>query len=622
MFLTASNRSGRPSEKPMLNEPDEHQAAPLLSCYCRQTKKKTPTKKTSQIRSIALIFFLLACLYWLYKVYTNATGLGGNNSARDNDGGGGSGESRSKLKLINVFNRHGDRAPNSLPPGDEFNQRPKFFWPNGLSNLTDTGKFRTFRMGLELRKRYEDLLDYNASHYLAFSSPLYRCQESLEHTLHGLFDLDWPISRGLNLISRYNADVAGNKDCLASAATASSSSLSTSQSDSRSKPNVDSTTTSATTISCSRSQHLILPNGAGSPSEYKRITIDTTTIPTLTYDYLNNCTYRREHPTPIDRNLSASNAIAQLKGIKRLEEILETNYGRQWDFGALSLHSTLGAELRLARTRDTINYGRRNFDWLTQLVPEYNSATGITLADLYEQATVFGYRDRIVGTADYIQLGPMISSVIKSQQVALRGQADGKKMDPNGTIKFDSAQLYAGKKAIIYSTHDSILQQLLHRLGFIRADGADFETRFSEKRDADDVEQFLAGLKMSKYGMSLVFELYEMDADQRTPIAEDDDTNDQMIGNGKFAFVQVSLYNQEDGKYKAIEYKKLKLGQLCRRLFQEQNPLSTKAQLDSSFYDPDEFPLDPDFSCPFELFKNVTSHFMINSNRLDELCKA
>lgn len=580
MFLTTdNNRTQEELVGKLQLKPDE----PLpLSCYC---KKKKPPKTPSQIRSIALIFFLLACLYWLYKAYTNATGGLGHNSDHQADHHGGV-RSRTKLKLISVFNRHGDRSPSDpLPPGDEFAKRPSFFWPNGLSNLTDSGKFRQFRVGLELRKRYEDLLDYNASHYLALSSPIFRCQESLEYTLRGLFDIEWPLSRGLKLIDEYNADIADYKDCLAFGSTIDGNSS-----------------------TCHQHQYLILPSGAGSPLESKQIKIDTETVPTLSYTYLNACKYRLEHPTPVDRNLFNSPAIAQLKGLGRLKNILEEKYATGWKFEALGLHSTLSSEIRLARTRKTINYGRRNFEWVTQLVPEYEP-TRITWFDLYEEVALLGYRDRIVGTADYIQLGPMISSMIISQQVVL-GQLpiDNGKDSPNNRT-FESASLYEGKKAVIYSTHDSIMQLLLHRLGFIRADEADYETRFSNNHEADDVEQLLAGLRMSKFGLSLVFELYEMDAGPNS--------SDAM----KFPFVQVSLYNEEDGKHAPIDYRKLKLGELCGRLFREQNPNLAQADLDKLFYDQEEFPLDRDLSCPFELFKNVTSNYMMNSSQLNELCK-
>lgn len=577
MFLTASNRFEAPTGK--LLEPDDTLPA---SCYCKH-KKKT-AKKTSQIRSIALIFFLLACLYWLYKVYTNATGgLGHNNSERS------SAASRTKLKLISVFNRHGDRSPSdSLPPGDEFAQRPKFFWPNGMSNLTDSGKFRQFRVGLELRKRYEDLLDYNASHYLAFSSPIFRCQESLEQTLRGLFDIEWPLGRGLKLIDQYNADTAGNSDCLAGG-----NSLNGPQ------------------TACSQHRHLILPGGSGSPLEFKQIAINTETLPMLTYTFLNNCKYRLEHPTPIDANLSHSEHIAQLKGIEKLKHILKTEYATGWAFEALGLFSTLSSEIRLARTRATINYGHRNFEWATQKVAEYAPAQ-VTLFDLYEEAAVLGYRDRIVGTARYIQLGPLISSMIMSQEVALgRTPSATKSVSQTG---FDSAGLYNQKRAVVYSTHDSILQLLMHQLGLIRADDADFATRFDRSHRAGDVEQLMAGLRMCKFGMSLVFELYEMDA--VTPMGSGDD--DEVAP--KFAFLQASLYNQEDGKYSPVEYKKLKLGKVCKQLFLEQNQHLNQLYMDEQFFSQEKFPLDQSMNCPFELFRNVTSDYLINSTQLSQLC--
>lgn len=43
-----------------------------------------------------------------------------------------------ELLLLNVFNRHGDRAPvKPLPPGDKHAEDLDLFWPNGLVSLCD-----------------------------------------------------------------------------------------------------------------------------------------------------------------------------------------------------------------------------------------------------------------------------------------------------------------------------------------------------------------------------------------------------------------------------------------------------------------------------------------------------
>jgi hypothetical protein len=598
-----------PEEKLLVADESSSSSAPIFGCYCRQKKKTAARKSGTQIRSIALVLFFFACVYWLYKVYTNATGGPANNSSHHHhQQTGASIRSRTRLKLINVFNRHGERSPNEPPPGDEFTRKTKFFWPNGRSNLTDSGRFRQFRVGLELRKRYEDFLDFNASHYLAFSSPIYRCQESMEYTLRGLFDIDWPLSRGLKFIEQYNAGVSSKLDCLAS-----------------NKYELLGGS-DASPATCDHA--LSLPSGSGSPLEYKQIKIDTESVPTLTYDFLTNCKYRLDHPTPVDTNLSASAAVSKLKGTGKLQRILENEYGSPWAFKSLSLWSTLAIEIGLARTRSTVHYGSRNYKWATQLVVEYDPVP-ITLFDLYEQVALLAYRDRVAGTADYIQLGPMISSMIASQRVALEraklpANQPSYHQKARAKYGFKSHDLYVNKKAVFYSSHDTVLQLLLHRLGVIAADEADYETRFKNWRQSDDIEQLMAGLRMAKFGMSLVFELYEMKED-----GEDGDGGERAHkdGNeqaavGSFAFVEVSLYNQEDGKHRPVEYRKLNLGQICERLFLEQNPSSSWAELDRAFYDQKRFPIDRRLSCPFGLFENITSRYMIDSDKLDQLCPA
>ena len=188
---------------------------------------------------------------------------------------------------------------------------------------------------------------------------------------------------------------------------------------------------------------------------------------------------------------------------------------------------------------------------------------------------------------------------------------------------FADDELYKDKKMIIYSTHDSIMQLIMHRLGLIRMEPASLDARIKKWRHSDDVDQFLAGYKMSKFGISLVFELHES-------VLEPADRGDKPVGQvgqaraetKRFAFVQAALYNQEDGRNKPVEYKRLKIGTICRRRFQEMHVKLPKSEVHSMlerFYDPD-IPIDKRYSCPQELFKQITSNYMMEPDELNRLC--
>ncbi|CAA3033342.1 Hypothetical predicted protein, partial [Olea europaea subsp. europaea] len=127
-------------------------------------------EKYANIRFAGFVFFILASIFCLYKIY-DLSGKPSDAYKRP--------ILTHQLKLVSFIGRHGDRSPSdALPKGDKHANKINFFWPNGMSNLTDAGEMRQFRIGLELRRRYGDFLDYNASRYLAFSSPIYRCKDS------------------------------------------------------------------------------------------------------------------------------------------------------------------------------------------------------------------------------------------------------------------------------------------------------------------------------------------------------------------------------------------------------------------------------------------------------------
>lgn len=410
--------------------------------------------------------------------------------------------------------------------------------------MTDAGKLRQYRIGLELRRQYSKYLGYDSSHILALSSSINRCVESLQLILRGLYNIDWTMNRGLY--------AALEKDCV-----------------------------------------ICLPTGSGSALEWESVPINTTFLPSLFYGFLNQCKYRKDHPSLVDSDLTTSEDISALVGLDKLAEILWERYKQPMSFMALDLWSTIASELNLVRTRSTIKYTDHYNDWVNMVVSRRGDMS-ISLFDLYEQMAVFGYRDRVTGPANYVQTGPILTSIVESQLVALTGVASNERM-----------QAYKNKKMVLYSSHDSIMQLLLFTLKIIDADGESFEDRFYQwAYSGDRLGQFLAGLKMSSYGMSLKFELYEMELESRP--------------GDSFAHVQLSIYNQEDGKSAPVDYRLVELGEACQRLFLFKYPDADDCEL-LEFYD-SYYPIDKTFSCPFDLFRNVTSEYMIDDEKLKSLC--
>lgn len=586
-------------------------------------------EKYGNIRFAGFCLFILASIFCLYKIY-DLQGKPSDAYYKPTY--------TTSLKLLNVIGRHGDRSPSDeFPKGDRHAEKVRFFWPNGLSNLTEIGKMRQFRIGLELRRRYRDFLSYNSSHYLAFSSPIYRCQESVNHTLRGLFDIEWTSEMGRRLVDQYNSE----RVCIQGA---SGNSTAKSLCDKQNK------SLSGRSSSHHHHRNLSLPSGSGSPAEFKNVAIDVTTLPVLTWEYLEACKYRKAHPSSVDQNLMSSRDIANLKGSKQLAELIKKNYHLKFDFQALPLWATIDEELRLARTRDSIVYGEHYFGWVNERPPEYKSSSKVTFLDLYEQLVVIGYRDRLAGQAKLIQLGPIISSLVQSQKRALvlppstnqtssnlsesdqstiaMGVRPPQHQHENSTNQidvstlaqakaFNSPELYKDKKAIFYSTHDTIFHSLMDTLNMTYIDTGDFEWRFNKWHRSDDVDKLLAGFKMPEFGASLILELYEVEKRQKNQPTK------------RLAYLKAALYNEEDGKYKQVEYRKLKLGSMCRHKFEKIYSVSggqtadgnVKRLLNGQFYDEDEFPiLDKDYDCPFELFTNITSEFMMGPKELTDLC--
>lgn len=97
-----------------------------------------------------------------------------------------------ELKFVHVITRHGDRTPTSFYPTDPYKNETEF-WPEGLGQLTNVGKYRMFRLGQALRERYNDFLSDSPREVSVRSSASERCLESAEALAAGLYppEGDW-----------------------------------------------------------------------------------------------------------------------------------------------------------------------------------------------------------------------------------------------------------------------------------------------------------------------------------------------------------------------------------------------------------------------------------------------
>ncbi|XP_018403581.1 PREDICTED: uncharacterized protein LOC108780391 [Cyphomyrmex costatus] len=95
-----------------------------------------------------------------------------------------------ELKLVNVVFRHGDRTPDNgyeMYPNDPYLNYS--FYPEGLGQLTITGKMRQYKLGQILHSRYKEFLGdlYLPKLVVAHSSDYDRTKMSLQLVLAALF---------------------------------------------------------------------------------------------------------------------------------------------------------------------------------------------------------------------------------------------------------------------------------------------------------------------------------------------------------------------------------------------------------------------------------------------------
>lgn len=506
-----------------------------------------------------------------------------------------------------------------LPPGDKHVQRIDFFWPNGMANLTDGGKMRQYRLGYALRRRYSALMADSltaSSQLLAFSSAVQRCVDSARLTLRGFYSLDRSRAAGLRWLQDYNAN------CFSSGGAGQQLQQ-----------------------HCSGRQ---LAAGSGSPAEWEKVNIDLHGVPSLDWHYLDDCYWRRTAGrSDIDSDLMLSAAVANLTGILQLKEQLERSYNLTFVYDTINHWSTILTELRLEHTKETVAYTDHFAHWINKKVTLENGSSLLkahqhrwtkveeklpTLFDVYEVLNLYVSRDRIPeGTASRIQLGPMLVSLIDSQQVALAG-ADRRAQPQLALVNKEYADTYKDRRVLLYFTHDTIIQLLMFRLHLIEEDKrATYAERFVREYEHDMARQFLAGLRMAEFGTSLAFELYEIKRHPRPPPTQAHSGTQTPAANStagdpvkSYAFVQAALYYEEEPTLAPVEFKYLKLGSACRHLFKLKFPSVSKDQMEDLFYDK-EFTQLAEFSrklsCPFELFRNVTMQdYAILPSELDALC--
>lgn len=90
-----------------------------------------------------------------------------------------------KLIWLLFMHRHGDRTPINMAPRDPYNNIK--YWPEGFGNLINPGRFRMYKLGKFIRKRYENFLTDNMREIYSRSSDVERCIESANALLAGLY---------------------------------------------------------------------------------------------------------------------------------------------------------------------------------------------------------------------------------------------------------------------------------------------------------------------------------------------------------------------------------------------------------------------------------------------------
>lgn len=313
-----------------------------------------------------------------------------------------------------------------------------------------------FLMGVALRRRYQQFLDFEPNSVLALTSNSFRCKQSQQATLRGLFSIHATLENGLELARKWrDRDFAH------------------------------------------------LPDGPGTSPIWREIPQDSAFLPSLDEEWYKKTAYARNHPSPLNVDIRNDSAISQLPGIERLCTLIKSRYLLQCD-ATIDLWTQIECELYLDRTKTTLHFVDHFADWILQEVArEPNSGETINLYELFEEVMFLAYLRRIDSNVHYLIASPIVESLIESQAVAL-GQ-----LKPS---EGERAAKYLGKKLVLGSSHDLIISILLHNLGLLPIEAATWQHRLLEAKRArlSDVELYRQGLKMPHFGLSVRFELVEL----------------------------------------------------------------------------------------------------------------
>lgn len=93
-------------------------------------------------------------------------------------------QEETKLLLVQMLFRHGDRAPVQLYPTDP---NPEDVWPEGLGRLTKLGKRQQYSLGKLFRHLYRDFVTTNPNEVTVNSSASDRCLRSAQATVAAFY---------------------------------------------------------------------------------------------------------------------------------------------------------------------------------------------------------------------------------------------------------------------------------------------------------------------------------------------------------------------------------------------------------------------------------------------------
>lgn len=494
-------------------------------------------------------------------------------------------------------------------------------WPRGLQNLTDIGRLRMFKIGLELSRLYRfPLSAYNSSNILALSSNFPRCIESTESVLRGFYN-----SETTTLDESIEELIAIDTYC---------------QIDANKFKKVEQS-------SQSRLCNLLANSSTDfATNEWKNIQIDTQSLVALRSKFVvDNCPKFNKTNCIIYDNLNNSQNLTSMAGFRELQEHISLPFGIPFNYDLINFYGSLNPILKLSSLPVVRKALLPHIKWIAQQIDidnndseangngnsNYNRNHNLTLLKTYDALNMMA--DTICvdsGMASKLQNYPLITSIIESQASAL-DQADNIYTN-NSSL---SSKIYKDKKLILYGTHDTIIESLLNQLNVRKRidDGHSYLQEYkhvikSNQANNDDYKNahnhhhelngLISGIRRAEPGASLVFELWK---------TRDDNDNKNSTSNGmfpvsnakQFPYVRLLIYQREDPIHQRIQFERVKLGSVCRRTFLGLHPSNDQVELEK-FFSMAPVSFNRDFDCPFELWKNITSNQMMSHETFQNEC--